>query len=114
MTDSTAFRGLRRQILKASLVICTAVAPVGFIVATILAFLSGIALVLAPMSGSWSGNGATNLRFVLVTLTHVTLPIAILVGIIGGWRSFSLNHERTAWMLLLSPLLWVLALYLLY
>lgn len=114
MTEPVAFRMLRRRILKVSLIIGTVIAALAFIMATILAVLPAIGLVSVLMAGNWSVNDATNIHFVLVQLTHLTFPPAILFGIIGAWRSFSLNQERATWMLLLSPLLWVLALYLLY
>ena len=74
--------------------------------------VSVIAIPLALFWGLMSGMSTTTTddaafanAYVLVNLT---LPVALLVCLIGAWTAFALRRERVAWTLMFLPLAWVI------
>ncbi|RZJ30399.1 MAG: hypothetical protein EON85_05075, partial [Brevundimonas sp.] len=73
--------------------------------------VSLIAIPLALFWGLMSGMSTTTTddaafanAYVLVNLT---LPVALLVCLIGAWTAFAFRRERVAWTLMFLPLAWV-------
>ena len=42
-------------------------------------------------------------------LINLSLPVAMVLCVIGGWVAYGLRRQRTAWIIILLPLLWLAA-----
>lgn len=71
--------------------------------------LSPLALfwgVMSAMSTTTTSDADFANTYVLI---NMTLPVAILVCLIGGWIAFALRREKSAWVIIFLPLPWLVA-----
>ena len=79
---------------------------IGSVVAAV-ALLPALAMaVMAPMA---SDAGVNTVIWSFIWLM-ITLPMAIVFGPGLGWAAYRLRREKLAWGLLFAPILWVVAL----
>jgi hypothetical protein len=88
----------RSTLLKALLIADSLVSLIGAPLALFWGLMSG-------MSTTTTDNTAFANAYVLVNLT---LPVALVVCLIGAWSAFALRRERIAWVMMFLPLAWVL------
>ena len=60
---------------------------------------------MSAMSTTTTDDAAFANAYVLVNLT---LPVALLVCLIGAWTAFGFRRERVAWAVMFLPLAWVI------
>lgn len=87
----------RSALLKALLIADSALSLIGIPLALFWGLMSG-------MSTTTTTNAAFANAYVLVNLT---LPLAMLLCLIGAWTAFALRRERIAWIVMVLPLAWV-------
>lgn len=88
----------RSALLKALLIADSALSLIGIPLALFWGLMSG-------MSTTTTDNTAFANVYALINLT---LPVAMLACLIGAWIAFALRRERTAWIVMVLPLAWVI------
>ena len=79
----------------------------GLIIGSVVAVLAiAPATVMGALSVMASDAGVNAVIWIFIW-TMLTLPLAIILGPLGGWIAYGLRRERVAWMLLFAPFAWV-------
>lgn len=61
---------------------------------------------MSGMATTTTSNAAFANTYALI---NMTLPVAMLVCLIGGWIAFGLRREKAAWVIIFLPLVWLVA-----
>jgi hypothetical protein len=71
-------------------------------------------LVAAPLALFWgvmsvmASTTTTNTGWAdIYALVNLTLPVAMVLCLGGGWLAFALRRERVAWVVMFLPILWL-------
>ncbi len=99
MTESIASSAAgppRSRRLQLWLIIGSVVAVLAIVPATFMGALSVMA-----------SDAGVNAVIWIFIWTMLTLPLAIILGPLGGWIAYGLRRERVAWILLFAPFAWV-------
>ena len=97
--DTATHRPPRSRRLKLLLILDT----LGSLILIPLAIFWGMMSVMASTTtqdAAWANAYA---------LVNLSLPVAMLVCLAGGWTAWALRKDRIAWTILLLPFLWVAA-----
>lgn len=76
---------------------------IGTVAAAVLILPSLLLVLMAAMVTDGGPNGGIYLFLWLM----LTLPLALVIGPISAWIAFAFRKERASWILLCSPLAWV-------